>query len=528
MATNTNKASDVLRAVQEFSTNTFETEYAAYRSALDLRVTGLQIERCEDQALVESIAGKLSGLSGVITKIAQEAKASYAEVVAILKERTAFSIFKAFGYSIKKIWQALNAAMDAYADGLLAVFEKIHKTKPIQHVHHDVEEVDEILEKHPICKRAVGVTLAGIILLGWTQMTFLGALKYDFDFSKLGAAIAGKYSLAEFLTSKSGIMYITLVGTGAILGLSVPWLGSTLYNFAFGLLYTLVRYAGQSGLAKRMYDALIRRIRKGESEPDLKIESWSERIITRLNEAKNGALEEGDLVQSIETVIETFREIVEAETDIDHSANVKAVSQSEAGETFKECVAIRETRLYFPINLLASHDFIVMPNDVETALNGYKSSLYAEMKSRLVKAKVEIPADAQEPLSAENLVELGAGDAAIAFTQIRDDLEMSRGVEIRVRIGARKQAQGVVEIIGDVMHSVGDFDSRETEFVTEPVTFKHAGNASTVKQLANLIQLALDQGVEVAYTIDQNARDLYDSEADSALDLINQEIDATD
>lgn len=253
----------VLSALEEYSGLDYDHEYRCYVEALNLRVLGLKIEHVDDLQLVESIASKLGEtVTTFLKKIADEAKLSFADVVVALKTKTAFGLLKAIGYSIKGAWDMVNKAMDAYSDGLLSVFEKLEKTKAIQKANGNVEQVDEILEQYPVCKRVTGVVLAGVILLGWTQMTFLGALKYDFDFSKLGLAIAGKYSLAEFLTSKHGLMYLTLVGTGAVLGISAPWLGSTLYNFVLGLLYTTALASGKAQIAVKL-KGLISRIKGG-------------------------------------------------------------------------------------------------------------------------------------------------------------------------------------------------------------------------------------------------------------------------
>lgn len=244
------------------------------------------------------------------------------------------------------------------------------------------------------------------------------------------------------------------------------------------------------------------------------------RVLDLLNEAAN-PLE--NPMQSIETTLKRLREIVEDETDIDIADDIQSVS--DAGSAFDGCAAVLESTLYFPINLLAARDFIYFPQDVTTALDTLKSELYVEMKNYLAKKRVTIPDDAEEPLTPENLVELGAGEAAMALTEIRDELEVDNGIQIKLRVGARKQEQGLAEIVGEVRHAVGNFETDVYTYKTEPKGFARSGRVSTVKQLAGLIELALDLAIDSMYALNEEQRDQYDSDAESALDLLDPEFE---
>lgn len=75
----------------------------------------------------------------------------------------------------------------------------------------------------------------------WLNMTFIGDVEYDLDFSNIFAAISGNFSIADLFISTEGLTLIALFGTGVLFGISVPWLGRGIYNLILSLVYTISR-----------------------------------------------------------------------------------------------------------------------------------------------------------------------------------------------------------------------------------------------------------------------------------------------
>lgn len=160
------------------------------------------------------------------------------------KNNAIYGMLKSLGFSLKHILKAIRAFTNLIRDGLLEVFKEIHDTKLFKKIHSGAVKVDELFEKYPILKRVVGPAVAGLLFYIWLNMTFIGSLEYDFDFSDMAAALSGNFSLADLFASPSGLMLITLLGTGGLI--SAPWLGKTTYNLILALVFTGLKMSKES------------------------------------------------------------------------------------------------------------------------------------------------------------------------------------------------------------------------------------------------------------------------------------------
>lgn len=175
--------------------------------------------------------------SGLL-KIANDFKINASELISAIKNRSLYGVLKAFGFNIALMFRAVGEASKALKGGLHTIFKELYQTKIVQKVRKGVIKVDEFLNRYPKLKKAGGLIVAGLLLYLWLNMTFIGDLDYDFNFTNTVEALKGNFSLADLFVSSEGLMLITLFGTGAAFGLSMPWLGRAAYNLLLALVYT--------------------------------------------------------------------------------------------------------------------------------------------------------------------------------------------------------------------------------------------------------------------------------------------------
>lgn len=199
-------------------------------------------------------------LKSNITRIGRDFRMNYNELINAFKNREVYDMLRAFGFNFKLVLRSIGAFTNALRGGLLEVFKELARSKTFQKIRRGAVKVDDVLNKYPILKRLTGIVVAGLLLYIWLNMTFIGDLDYDFNFSDTVAALHGSFSIADIFTSPEGMMLMTLFGTGFAFGLSVPWLGKSLYNLTLALVYT--GYAKLKGDKKKVA-LLKKKMRKG-------------------------------------------------------------------------------------------------------------------------------------------------------------------------------------------------------------------------------------------------------------------------
>lgn len=200
-----------------------------------------------------------NNLKGGMAKIGQDFKLGSHQMISAFKQKSIYSIMKAFKFNILLAFRAVGEASKALRGGLAAVFKEIYNTKGFQKIRSGAIKVDTLLNRYPKLKKIGGIVVAGLLLYIWLNMTFIGDMDYDFNFTNTIEALQGRYSIADLFTSADGLMLITLFGTGATLGLSVPWLGAKAYNLLLALVYTgYYRYLGKD---KRKYSEELKKLK---------------------------------------------------------------------------------------------------------------------------------------------------------------------------------------------------------------------------------------------------------------------------
>jgi hypothetical protein len=194
-----------------------------------------------------------------LDKIAKDFKINYLDIVKSFQNKDVYNFLKAFRFNIRLILRGFTELSAFFRSGLLAVFKSIYRTKAIQKLRSGALKVDEFLNRYPLLKKIGGLAIAALLLYIWLNMTFIGDLDYDFNFSDIVGALKGSFSIADLFVSPSGLMLVTLFGSGAALGLSMPWLGKKAYNLILAIFYTTYdKVKGNKDILKRVQRKLPR------------------------------------------------------------------------------------------------------------------------------------------------------------------------------------------------------------------------------------------------------------------------------
>jgi hypothetical protein len=241
--------------------------YEIYCDALNLTMSNQLTEGFFDNIRQMRLSRELVRVFGDLKynlgKIAKDFKLGLPDIVSAFKQRDMFNMLKAFKFNIGLIFKALGEFGKAVRGGLLEVFRELHKTRAIQKVRAGAMKVDELLDKYPILKKVTGVVIAGLLFYIWLNMTFIGDVDYDFNFSDTVAALGGTFSITALFVSPEGLMLLALFGTGSVIGLSLPWLGKTAYNLILAIVYTgYYKYKGNDKKYKEMIDQFKKKMKR--------------------------------------------------------------------------------------------------------------------------------------------------------------------------------------------------------------------------------------------------------------------------
>ncbi len=200
-----------------------------------------------------------SKLKGSLIRISRDFSIGVRELITAIKRRSIFTALKAFGFNLTLMFKAVAEGAKALRGVLASVFKELYETKQVQKIRKGAQRIDQLLKRYPKLKMIGGVAIAGILLWMWVNMTFIGNLDYDFNFTNTIEALKGNFSIADLFVSADGLMLMALFGTGVGFGISVPWLGATAYNLVLALVYTgYYRYVKPN---ERKYNDSLKKLR---------------------------------------------------------------------------------------------------------------------------------------------------------------------------------------------------------------------------------------------------------------------------
>lgn len=174
-------------------------------------------------------------------KIVEQTGLEFMDVIEAFKTKPMFAFLKAIRFSFNLLLKPLKAFSKLYKDGILKVFETIHKSGAFQKLHSGAMKLDEFLDQYPMLKRLTGPAVAGLLIWMWISGNFTGHPDLDMDLSALvNAALKGSWSAAELFTSPQGLAALTLLFTGLALPWPTPaWLDEAIpFNLLVALCYT--------------------------------------------------------------------------------------------------------------------------------------------------------------------------------------------------------------------------------------------------------------------------------------------------
>lgn len=218
--------------------------YSQYCRAVDVIASGRSLE---EAGIFSDFFQKLSSpLKKVFTEVKDTIGLGIEELSKAFKSKNVFNLMKAIKFNLALLLKGVREAGHLLNKGLLKVFHELNQSKLMNGLRSGVVKIDEVLTKYPILKKLTGVAIAGFLFWVWLNMTFIGDFDSDFDLSSIGMALAGHYSLEQLLVSDEGVKTLALLASG-LLGVSFPWLGSTLANLALALAASGFKYARDNG-----------------------------------------------------------------------------------------------------------------------------------------------------------------------------------------------------------------------------------------------------------------------------------------
>jgi hypothetical protein len=212
-----------------------EITYESYCFVLDHQINENLFSDIKDKAIQVAL-NLLRPIKEFIEKISNDFNIGLSQIIEAFKQKSVFEFLKAIRFNLGLILKAFKELTSLVRGGLFKVFEKIARTGVFEKIRSGVVKIDELLDEYPILKKIGGLVIGAILIYMWLNMTFIGDFDYDFNWSDILAAFSGKFSIAELFLSPSGLMLITLFVTGPYI--SIPWLGSSLYNLAIAIFYT--------------------------------------------------------------------------------------------------------------------------------------------------------------------------------------------------------------------------------------------------------------------------------------------------
>jgi uncharacterized membrane protein len=213
----------------------YEITHESYCFILDNHLNENIFSDIKDKA-IQAAARLLGPIKDFIKKIANDFNVGISQIIEAFKQKSVFEFLKAIKFNLGLVLKAFKELTSLIRNGLFNVFEKIARTGIFEKLRSGAIKIDEFLDEYPLIKKIGGLAIGAILIYMWLNMTFIGDFDYDFNWSDILAAFAGKFSLADLFLSPSGLMLITLFVTGPYL--SIPWLGSSMYNLAIAIFYT--------------------------------------------------------------------------------------------------------------------------------------------------------------------------------------------------------------------------------------------------------------------------------------------------
>jgi hypothetical protein len=213
-----------------------------------------------------SVPSILKGLWGDLKAIGTHLKESgdvaWEHIVAAFKEKSIFTLLKGVGFSLKKLLQAIHAAMKipsnafhAFIQEVVKDFGSLEAVKKLD-IKTRLAKLEALLKKHPAIARVSGIALAGFLIWMFIHASFLGHPANDLGLvDAVLDCIHGNFDLVEMFTSPAGLHAIGCLAFGLATG------GASLFDYGFSNAEHLLSWMGDS--AGGVYGLLLALFYKG-------------------------------------------------------------------------------------------------------------------------------------------------------------------------------------------------------------------------------------------------------------------------
>jgi len=179
--------------------------------------------------------------------LAEQLKVKLVDILRLFKNWKIVKFFGKIGWSFKRLLDLLRDGYyfakklkDAIHD--FSVDTGIRITIRSKEVLENLGEW--IKENEPVLAKSSRYLVAALLIFMWFKMAYTGDTEFDFDFSELGDALAGKYSLNDLLTTPDGLKSIGLTLVGSTSNINFPWPGRVEFQFVLSIITALAKYFG--------------------------------------------------------------------------------------------------------------------------------------------------------------------------------------------------------------------------------------------------------------------------------------------
>lgn len=216
-----------------------ERHYEEYINFVDVIVENY--DNLQEFKISNFINQVVSFVKEISSKIGFRAK----ELFQMMKNKDVFSFFHHFKFNVSSVIDMMKKGYKVYVQ--IANFfpdlitELIVDSRTFKWSREQLQKIKEWLKRHPRIARLSGVALAGLLLVIWLNMSFVGDFVNDMDFGMIFDAIRGRFDIVDFLTGDAGVKTLVLFATG-LMGISFTWF-TTPVNIAIALFTTIsIRY----------------------------------------------------------------------------------------------------------------------------------------------------------------------------------------------------------------------------------------------------------------------------------------------
>ena len=192
--------------------------------------------------LIDNVSRNIRKKIDFIKELASTTGNKLKDLLVMFKNTKVFSIFKAIGFSLKKLALMFKKGIDAYNSIQNILPQKIYELGGVQYIKKNLHKLDDFLKNHPVLKKIGGFAIAGLLLYIWLNMSYDPVdVEWSLSFEDMLLALSGKFSLAALFASPGGVKMLIYLVIGMATGGVWYYPGTQLSQIVTGVLYSLYK-----------------------------------------------------------------------------------------------------------------------------------------------------------------------------------------------------------------------------------------------------------------------------------------------